>query len=504
MYDLGFDLICLSWKHHLSIQANFCIDKLVALELNLDFAIALWELLYTEVHSHMRATMTESDMPSYLHAAFHRHGIAISMPASSIVPHTETVHRTVRLRLLPETQAKAQQLAGTAGACRWVWNHFLARQEHQWRCWQDYKIGPKPTVACFALYKDFTALRRDTPWLQQYRCAEVRHTRKHLADAYRRFWAGQGGHPRCKAKHQTVDGFTVADCVSIRQGRLRVPKIGRLPLKGANPYAQCPSVQARIRKEGTVTQPKWYVYVVYAVPVTQVKPGAAEGALGLDRNVGQCTDSTGTVHRLTDTARLEAKIKRHQRGWARKQKGSCRRRRIAGQLTRLQRKRKRSRDHDTHHISLRLADTAHTVVIENLQTQAMTQSARGTVDNPGRNVRAKSGLNRSILNSSWGQLERKLAYKCRQVVKVPAAYTSQACSRCGCTDQQNRPTQARFQCVACQFQINADHNAALNILGRRVRPVARGTGASARRGAWLLGPPTTREQDMPKSVCFGI
>ncbi len=424
------------------------------------------------------------------------------MPASSSIP--EPVHRTVRLRLLPETRSKARQLAGTAGACRWVWNHFLARQQFRWQCWPDYRIGPKPGVSFFGLGREFTALRRATPWLQEYSHKEVKYTLKLLADAYRKFLAGQGNHPRFKAKRRTMDGFTVADNVYIRQGRLRVSRIGCLQLNGANPYANYRPLQVRIRKEGTATQPQWYVYVVYAVPADQVRQGASAGALGLDRNVGQCTDSEGIVHPMTDTARLDAKLKRKQRHLARKRKGSCRRRRIAGQLTKLHRKRRRIRENDTHQISRRLADTAHTVVAEDLQVKSMTASAKDTVGHPGKHVRSKSGLNRSILASSWSQLERKLIYKCGQVVQVSAAYTSQTCSQCGHRAKENRTAQSRFCCIRCQFQINADWNAALNILERHRRSVAHGTGAAARRGAFSMETPTTHEQDIPQSVYLGI
>ena len=68
------------------------------------------------------------------------------MPAASNVAQIELVHRGVRLRLLPGSQAVAHQLAGTAGACRSVWNHILARKQQQYRayqCGQDYKIGPE-------------------------------------------------------------------------------------------------------------------------------------------------------------------------------------------------------------------------------------------------------------------------------------------------------------------------------------------------------------------------
>ena len=237
-------------------------------------------------------------------------------------------------------------------------------------------------------------------------------------------------------------------------------------------------------------------------------PPPAEGAVGVDRNVGQATDSTGRRHTVTDDPRETARIKRYQRRMARQQKGSHRRRGTANKLRKLHRKRARRRDSETHRVSRKIADTGHTVVLEDLDTKAMTQSAKGTVEKPGRNVQQKSGLNRAILASGWGQMERKLAYKAGRVVFVDPAHTSQTCSRCGHAAKSNRPSQAVFRCGACGFQAHADHNAAINIPARAGLPhvpvQARGAGASARRGAFppwpalrpAKGTPATREPDI--------
>ncbi len=223
--------------------------------------------------------------------------------------------------------------------------------------------------------------------------------------------------------------------------------------------------------EGTEQHPKWYTYVCYEVPAEQATQPVPDGALGLDRNVGKATDSEGTVCGMPDTDRLDAQITRKQR----------------------------KRDDATHQASRKLADTAHTVVVEDLPTKGMTQSAKDTMEAPGQQVKQKSGLNRSILASGWGLLERKLAYKAGALRKVNPAYTSQRCSRCGPVHRDNRPSQAVFACGTCGFRANADHNAAINILVRAGLPcvpvAARGTGASARRGAIPWGTPTTRERD---------
>ena len=155
-----------------------------------------------------------------------------------------------------------------------------------------------------------------------------------------------------------------------------------------------------------------------------------------------------------------------------------------------------------------MADTVHTVVVEDLNTKDMTGSAKGTTAEPGTNFKQKAGLNRGILKSNRGRMERMLDYKAGGMVRVGPADTSRTCAECGHEDPANRRTQSHFHCTACGHTANADHNAALNILerGLALLPKARGTGASARReafGPWPLPVATdkstsaTREQGMP-------
>ena len=68
-----------------------------------------------------------------------------------------------------------------------------------------------------------------------------------------------------------------------------------------------------------------------------------------------------------------------------------------------------------------------------------------------------------MLDTAFGEIRRKLEYKCGRVIEVNPAYTSQRCSECGHTDKENRKTQVRFLCVSCGFVSNADTNAAINI-----------------------------------------
>src|SRR5690554_3950053 len=105
---------------------------------------------------------------------------------------------------------------------------------------------------------------------------------------------------------------------------------------------------------------------------------------------------------------------------------------------------------------------------EDLQVRNMSKSAAGTPEQPGKHVRAKSGLNKAILDQGWFELRRQLDYKLAwaggHLIVVPPQNTSRTCPACGHVSADNRQTQARFQCVECGFEENANLVGAINIL----------------------------------------
>ena len=166
---------------------------------------------------------------------------------------------------------------------------------------------------------------------------------------------------------------------------------------------------------------------------------------------------------------LDRKKRKAQSVLARRKRGSRyarQRRRVAAIQARQGRIRK-----DWHHrVTGDLGKRFGTVVLEQLDIKSMTASAKGTLANPGRMVRQKAGLNRSILSQGWHIFETLLGYKLEDLggylCKVPAHYTSQTCSDCGTVDGKSRENQATFVCRHCGHHMNADHNAAINILRR--------------------------------------
>lgn len=113
------------------------------------------------------------------------------------------------------------------------------------------------------------------------------------------------------------------------------------------------------------------------------------------------------------------------------------------------------------------------IAVEALDVRNMTKSARGTLDSPGTNVAQKAGLNWSLGQAAFGTLRAMLTYKTAALINtgfdqhllaVPPRNTSRRCNLCGHTEKGNRKSQAVFFCLGCSHTVNADTNAASNVL----------------------------------------
>ena len=121
-----------------------------------------------------------------------------------------------------------------------------------------------------------------------------------------------------------------------------------------------------------------------------------------------------------------------------------------------------------HKVTTTLSKNHAMIVVEDLKVANMSKSASGTLEQKGKNVKAKSGLNKAILDQGWSMMVSMLEYKQKwrggTLVKVNPQYTSQTCCHCGHVAKENRQTQVKFECVECRYVANADFNAARNIL----------------------------------------
>lgn len=203
-------------------------------------------------------------------------------------------------------------------------------------------------------------------------------------------------------------------------------------------------------------------------------PPCGDEIVGVDLGVAKFASlSNGIVY---DGAKAleqnQNKLTRLQRRLAKMEKGSNRYQKQKERIAKLHKRIADVRTSHAHTVSSDLGKNYSMIVLEDLKLKNMTKSAKGTAEEPGKQVKQKSGLNRSLLNQGLFELRRQIEYKTARhggVLRlVNPAYTSQTCSVCGNVDRENRKTQANFACVVCGHTENADINAAKNILHKGI------------------------------------
>lgn len=185
----------------------------------------------------------------------------------------------------------------------------------------------------------------------------------------------------------------------------------------------------------------------------------------------------------------EKKLAHEQRSLSRKVKFSHNWKKQQLKVSSLHERIANIRRHFLHIASTEISNNHAIIVIEDLKAN-MSQSASGTKENPGKNVKAKKGLNKSILDQGWSEFRRQLEYKQQwqggEVIAVHPKNTSICCSECNYTAKENRKTRDLFCCLACGYKDHADINAAKNIL-------AAGHAVIACRGMVQQGRPMKQE-----------
>jgi len=348
-----------------------------------------------------------------------------------------------------------------AGSCRFVYNKALALQK------EKHEAGGK-IINYVALAKQLTAWRNgaETPWLKDAPVHPLQHALKDLETAYKNFFAKRADFPRFKKKGMG-DSFRYPDPKQIRldevNSRIFLPKLGWLR------YRNSRDVLGEVRNV-TVSQSggKWFVAIQTRREVeTQLPTG---GIVGIDMGIARfATLSDGShLDPLDSFKKHQQRLAKYQRRMARKVKFSSNWKKAKTKVTQVHIDIGNARKDYLHKASSTISQNHAVVCIEDLQIRNMSRSSKGNAEQAGKRVRQKSGLNRSILDQGWGefrrQLDYKLAWRGGHLIAVPPRNTSRTCPACGLMSADNRKTQARFACVECGFEENADLVGAINVL----------------------------------------
>ena len=381
-----------------------------------------------------------------------------------------------RIEPTGEQQRKLQQFAGMT---RFVFNKALALQK------ENFDAGGK-YIQYVPMARLLTAWRNgeETPWLKEAPVHPLQHALKHLDRAYKNFFENRASFPKFKKRGQH-DSFRFPDGKQIKLDqtgeRIFLPKLGWLS------YRRSRKVLGLV-KNVTVSLKAghWYVSIQTEREVAEPCHPAAT-IVGIDLGIVRFAtlwdgQKETVVEPLSNFKRHETRLAKAQRQMNRKVKFSNNWKRAKARVQRIHSQIANARNDFLHKTSHAISKNHAMIVVEDLQVKNMSRSASGNVAEPGRNVRAKSGLNKSILDQGWGEFGRQLDYKSAWkggwFVAIPPANTSRECPACGHTCAENRKSQSVFLCVACGHTENADLVASKNIRGRglnspKVRTIGR-------------------------------
>lgn len=255
-----------------------------------------------------------------------------------------------------------------------------------------------------------------------------------------------------------------------------------------------------IRKGGTIKSftvsqvaNRWYVSFLVEVTAPTPEPTRKQkkaGAVGVDLGVKYMAalsdteapkrfnpdsgvtftnDTSPTIENPRWLKHAEKRITKLQQKIARQVKGSNRRKATARKLAKTHHLVALRRETGLHQLTKNLTTRYALIGIEDLNVTGMTSSASGTIENPGKNVAQKSGLNRAVLDVAFGTFRNQLEYKSAwygSAVQVIDRYypSSQICSSCGERPDTKLTLSDRvYKCGHCHAVIDRDLNAAINI-----------------------------------------
>ncbi len=354
--------------------------------------------------------------------------------------------------------SQARQMRSFAGACRFVFNQALALQKAK------YEAGNKK-LSYADLCAELLTLKLSNPWLGESPSQTLQQSLKDLERSYKNFFAKRADFPRFKKKGLSSSFRFPQGCkLDQANNRIFLPKLGWIH------YRNSREVLGEV-KNVTVSHScgHWYISIQTEREVSDAKHPSTS-AIGVDMGIAQfATLSNGHVFAAVNSFKQKQKqLARYQRAFSRKVKFSQNWKKQKSKIGKLHQTIANIRKDYLHKTTTIISQNHAMIVIEDLQVKNMSKSASGNLNKPGRHVKAKSGLNRSILDQGWFEFRRQIEYKQvwrgGDVLAVPPQYTSQRCSCCGTVSKENRQSQAKFACIACGYQANADVNAAMNIL----------------------------------------
>jgi putative transposase len=322
-------------------------------------------------------------------------------------------------------------------------------------------------------------------WLGEVSAVVLQQALADLNAAYRTFFAslnGQRKGPKMappkfrsrKDRRQAVRFTANARFKILRNGRLRLPKIGEVPVRWSRPLPGEPSSVTVIRDAAG----RYFVsFVVQTDPAADAQRFPDSGReVGIDLGLSAfAVLSDGTkVSAPRFLRRAEKQLRRLQRVHSRRQKGSRNKEKSRAALARAHATVADRRADFCHQVSTMIIRESQAVYVEDLCVAGL----------------GRTRLAKSVHDAGWSAFVAMLEYKAARYGRTFARIgrfepTSQVCSACGASDGPKPLGVRAWTCAACRTVHDRDVNAARNVLALGRRESLNACGGGVRPGATL-------------------
>lgn len=400
--------------------------------------------------------------------------------------HTECVIRKAYKFILEPDNTQEALLRVMCGHSRFIWNKALYHTDIMYR----FGLG---VPRYESMSKWITAWKKldGYEFLSHAYTDNLQQKVKDLDIAWKRFFdkSLEAEKPRFKRKGQrdSIRFVNFNKYCKLDNRRVKLPnKLGWMKFRKSR------KIEGAI-KNCTVSfhNGKWHISFQTEQVVARPKH-SSNSAVGVDMGIAKFITLSNGEHKapMSPFRHYQIKLAKAQRTLAKKKKFSNNWKKQKTRVNKIHTKIANIRNDFLHKTSTELSKSHAMIAIEDLKVSNMSRSAKGDSDNHGKNVKAKSGLNKSILDQGWYEFRRQLEYKQAWsggiVVAVAPHYTSQTCPSCQHVSGDNRKTQSSFKCVECSYENNADIVGAINVLARGHRVLACGE----------IGLPTSLKQEL--------
>jgi putative transposase len=296
---------------------------------------------------------------------------------------------------------------------------------------------------------------------------------RNLESAFNKFFNESGGYPKFKRKFDRNSfSFHQGYTIDRKKSCILLPKIKDNELKivfHREMEGTPKTCTISLDKNGTY----WISFCCQIEPYSvELSTPDKSKAIGIDVNIDGFYDSNGNIYETPRPMKEnQDRLAYMQRRLALMESKSNRWKKQKIRIAKLNAYIKNVRKDWMHKMTDELTSNPNikTICIEDLYVKGMTKSAKGDMENPGKMVKQKAGLNRALLDVSFGEFRRQLEYKCkRNGISLLFAdrffASSKICNTCGTKNNLLTLKDRVWTCPECENENVRDFNAAKNIV----------------------------------------